>query len=205
MGVNCENEALAKSCPDDDQTLVSDECETFKLVVKPRVLSDNYYTNASTTETYIVGSTYRFAPINVSSSTKTSLGNISDITFRLDGEDANKAPFFAKSGTGEFVATFTEEDANQTYTFELVARDAGGAQVVVGDTYTMHVVRPDTFKVDSFQRTDDSNNVLPSIDTTTASPYEVRMSSLTEFLRRVQLRSSCRVFCRKASHVTILA
>ena len=148
-GDNCEIQKAAKACPADDQTLVSDECKTFVLDVAPRTQVDGY-TNPTDTVSYTVGTTYRMAPLTVLPSTMTSRGNINDIAFRLAGNDADAAPFFVKSGTGEFVASFTEDDADKTYSFGLVARDAGGAQVVVA-TYTMHVVRPDTFKVESFQ------------------------------------------------------
>ena len=96
---------------------------------------------------YAVGETYRFAPRTIVKATlgKTTLndaaGNSSsqaNIKFSLDGNPSeyNSTAFFAKSETGEFIATFSDTDAGKTYTFSLIATGEGGATVIVANYTT---------------------------------------------------------------------
>ena len=101
------------------------------------------YTDPGAMTTYIVGSAYRIAPLELDRvATTVSAGAVEDITFTLS--DDAPSSWFVQASTGVIYGQF---DAPGDYEFQVLAVDEGGASAVV-ESHEFQVFQPPTdFKV----------------------------------------------------------
>ena len=146
----------ARTCDkNNSEALVANECKVFELDLKVGGRHTDYANYADPSQTtYYFGETYRFAPLDVNTtSTVVTSGYPGEITFVLEGADANADPFFVKTGTGEVLASFPKDVRVRKYNLVLMAVDDGGAIFKVRDM-EFNVVMPPIFSVTSFERID---------------------------------------------------